>query len=518
MLLTMVAVSAISQTKGERPTLVVGIMIDQLRSDYLDLLQSRFGQHGFNRLMQNGVYFDNVDYVIPDIDAVSATAVIYTGTYPSINGIPAAGYYNTQKKISEKILSDPSQIGNFTDETFSPGALSVSTISDELRIDNNGIGYVYSISPDPQQAIIQAGHAGNSAFWINDVTGKWATTTFYKDVPAIMPVKNYQQPLSSRLDTMSWSPSLAVDSYFDIPAHRKYYPFRYFFPAGDKDRYRNFKNSALVNQEVTTVAIDYLKSIGLGKRGPMDMLNIAYTLAPYNYNKDNDFRIELQDSYIKLDQQLSRLFEAIDKNVGLKNTLVFVASTGYFNDTRTPDPKFNIPTGEFYPKRAISLLNMYLMAVYGNGEWVAGYDRKQFFLNRNLIKEKNIDLKEIRKKSGDFLKQVSGISESYTLDEILNNPVSEQALRFGKATSLAYAGDVRVEIAPGWEIIESDVKSDTHTHVKTNLVNTPVFILAPDIKPQKITSSIEAVFLAPTVSRILRIRSPNAAKFSPVAL
>lgn len=518
MLLTMVAVSALSQTKGQRPTLVVGIMIDQLRSDYLDLLQSKFGQYGFNRLIQNGVYFDNVDYVIPDIDAVSATAIIYTGTYPNINGIPASGYYNPQKKISEKILTDPSQIGNFTDETFSPRALSVTTLSDELRIDNDGMGYVYSIAPDPQQAIILAGHAGNSAFWINDATGKWSTTTYYKDVPAIMPAKNYRQPLSSRIDTMSWTPSLTIGDYFDIPAHRKYYPFRYFFPANDKDRYKNFKNSALVNQEVTTVAIDYLKSIGLGKRGPMDMLNIAYTLAPYTYNNNNDLRIELQDSYIKLDQQLSRLFEAIDKNVGLKNTLIFVASTGYFNDSRKPDPKFNIPTGEFYPKRAISLLNMYLMAIYGNGEWVSGYDRKQFFLNRKLIKEKNVDLQEIRKKSRDFLIQVSGISESYTFDEILNNPVADRVQRLSKATSLAYAGDVRVEITPGWEIVESDTKTGFQTTVKTNMVNTPVFILAPDIKPQKITSSIEAVFLAPTVSRILRIRSPNAAKLSPIAL
>ncbi|MEF9923883.1 MAG: alkaline phosphatase family protein [Muribaculaceae bacterium] len=517
MLLSMVAISALSQEKSNRPTLVIGIMIDQLRSDYLESLQSHFGQNGFNRLMRNGAYFESVDFGVANLDQVSASAIIFTGAYPCINGIPSEKVYSSKIRLPENVLTDVSKIGNFTNETLSPQALAVSTIADELRIDNDGLGYVYSIAPDAQQAIILAGHAGNSAFWINDATGKWATTTFYKDVPKFMPLRNYQSPLSTRLDTMSWQPALSLSEYPEIKAWRKYYPFKYIFPQTDKDCYRAYKNSALVNEEVTSVAIDYIQSLRLGKRDNLDMLNIAYTVAPYQYGLANDNSVELQDSYIRLDRQLNKLFSVIDKSVGLNNTLIFVSSTGYFNETTKDAAKFNIPTGEFSPKRAVSLLNMYLMAVYGNGEWVQDYHNRQFFLNRKLIKDKSIDLQEIRSKASILLRQVSGISDAYTLDEV-NNPTSDSARRLKHATTAIYAGDILVEINPGWEITETQSTQNKVKQVRNNMINAPAFILAPDIKPQKISSVVDATFLAPTVSRLLRIRSPNAAQAMPISL
>ncbi|MEG2820762.1 MAG: alkaline phosphatase family protein, partial [Muribaculaceae bacterium] len=198
-------------------------------------------------------------------------------------------------------------------------------------------------------------------------------------------------------------------------------------------------------------------------------------------------------------------------------TLIFVSSTGYFNETTKDAAKFNIPTGEFSPKRAVSLLNMYLMAVYGNGEWVQDYHNRQFFLNRKLIKDKSIDLQEIRSKASILLRQVSGISDAYTLDEV-NNPTSDSARRLKHATTAIYAGDILVEINPGWEITETQSTQNKVKQVRNNMINAPAFILAPDIKPQKISSVVDATFLAPTVSRLLRIRSPNAAQAMPISL
>ena len=208
----MVAISALSQTKGERPQLVVGIIIDQLRSDYIELLQNHFGQNGFNRLLRDGVYFEDVNFDVADLDKVSGTSIVMTGAYPSISGVGGATIYDPQKKRSQYTLNDPSKLGNFTSETYSPAALKVSTIGDELRVSNDGLGYVYSIAPDPQQAIILAGHAGNCAFWINDLNGKWATSTFYKEVPQVISLRNYNNPLSSRIDTMAWKvAAIAMD-------------------------------------------------------------------------------------------------------------------------------------------------------------------------------------------------------------------------------------------------------------------------------------------------------------------
>lgn len=516
MLMSMVVLSALSQSKGERPTLVVGIVIDQLRSDYIELLQAHFGQHGFNRLINEGAYFENVDFNISQPDLLSGTAIIFTGAYPNVNGIPGSKIFNTKKRFTDLILNDATKIGNFTSETFSPTALTVSTLADEMRINSNGLSYVYAIAPDAQQAILMAGHAGNSAFWINDINGNWASTTYYKDMPSLMQARNYSSPLSSRLDSQSWTPSIDINSYPDIPTHRKFYPFKYIFGRNDIDRYRAYKQSALVNEEVTSVALEYLKNLNIGKRGPVDMLNIAYTTAPFEYGIDADYRLELQDTYIKLDAQLERLFTAIDKSVGRENAIIFISSTGYFNDNRIDDQRFNVPTGEFHPARAKSLLNMYLMAVYGNGEWIAGYDNQQIFLNRELIKERNKDIVEIRRKSCEFLRQMSGIAEAYSLDDIINNPVSDNAKKINRGTTINYAGDLFLTITPGWQIVNED--NSPSKLVRANAVNTPAFILAPQIKAQKITSIVDASFLAPTVARILRIRSPNAASHKPISL
>ncbi len=513
----MVAISALSQTKGERPQLVVGIIIDQLRSDYIELLQNHFGQNGFNRLLRDGVYFEDVNFDVADLDKVSGTSIVMTGAYPSISGVGGATIYDPQKKRSQYTLNDPSKLGNFTSETYSPAALKVSTIGDELRVSNDGLGYVYSIAPDPQQAIILAGHAGNCAFWINDLNGKWATSTFYKEVPQVISLRNYNNPLSSRIDTMAWNPVLPLKDYPDVPTYRKYYPFKYTFP-NSLTRYSDYKKSALVNNEVTSVAISYIQGLKLGKREQTDMLNIAYTAAPYKV-KDGDYSFELQDTYIRLDREIEKLLDAIDKNVGLRNAVVMISSTGYFDGGNKVDDKFNVPSGEFRPSRANSLLNLYLMAIYGNGQWVDGYNNQNFYLNRKLIKEKNVNLREVREKSSDFLRRMSGVATAYTLDEIISNPVDEEVKRLHRGLVLETAGDVRIEVRPGWRVVENEnTTTEQVRYVRSNLVNTPAFILAPDIKAQKIIIPVDATILAPTVSRILRIRSPNAAAQRPYIL
>lgn len=515
-----VAVTSFSQVSADgnrRQSLVVTIVVDQLRTDYLELLRCHFGKDGFNRLIDRGAYIDNVRFDIPMADIANTTAMIFTGSYPSINGISSEKIYRLKNRQSDFILSDPARIGNFTNETFSPAALKVSTIADELRMES-GYGTVYSLSADAQQAIIMAGHAGNSAFWISDVDGKWATSTYYKDVPKAISDRNYKMPIASRLDTMVWTPALPLEKYFDIPSHKRYTPFRHSYALSDRDRYRKFKKSALANEEIAQVAIECLKTLKLGKRGTTDMLNIGFSAAPYHSN-DEDCRIETQDIYLRLDSQIAQLLSTIDSQVGLQNTLVVLTSTGYYTDNSLDDERYGIPTGEYHPSRAVSLLNMYLMALYGNGEWVSGYYNCHFFLNRELIKNKDLDLSVLRAKSSEFLRQMSGVSAAYTFEEILNNPTSEEAMRLHRSMVPAIAPDITIEVNPGWKIVEDEhSKSKKVRMVRYNAVSTPAFIMARGVVPRKIAEPVEATILAPSVARILRVRSPNAARLMPLSL
>ena len=511
-----------ARTPSERPGLVVGITIEGLSEDYIDLLCDYFGKEGFQRLTDSGVVVSDLEYG-PGIDATAATAMLVTGAPASISGVQSGSVFDTATLRSRPVLLDPSTIGNFTTETYSPEALCVSTLSDELRVAGGGIGRSYAIAPEPQQAILLAGHAGNAAFWINDVNGNWSTTTFYKDVPGALSQRNFTNPLATRLDTLRWAPVMEPARYPGIPKYKKAYPFRHVFQRNDPDRYRAFKASATANTEVTDLAIDFITTMALGKEQETDMVSVAYTLAPYSWSKDPDSRLETLDAYLRLDSDLARLFRAIDtKGPGMARTLVWVAGVPAPPSGKRDDERFRIPYGQFSPRKAVSLLNMYLMALHGNGEWVSGYHDNQIFLNGTLIKERNLDRSELRRETADFLTRMSGVAEAWTIDDITSRRAGAQSEAMLRNTALSTAGDVRLTIAPGWEIADdAGSRNSLKQRPQVSRLATqtyPAYILAPGLKPERILVPVDACVLAPSVSRLLRIRSPNGAASAPLRL
>ncbi len=512
----LVGISTVAMADPTRPKLVVGIMVDQLRTDYIDFLSSRFGKEGFNLLKNRGLYLKDVDYNVKDLDIVSSTAIVYTGNYASASGIPADKVYDPASKYPRPILHDPATLGNFTNETYSPTALRLSTISDELAVDGAGLGSIYSISPDPMQAIIMAGHGGSSAFWISDENGKWATTTYYKEVPNAVSQRNYRTPLADRLDTMVWTPSKALDTYHGVPPQKKYFPFRHAFPKKSSDRYVKYKASALVNTEVTDLAIDYLKNLQLGRRSDViDMLNIGYTVAPYKYGVDSDMRLEMQDCYLRLDSQIERLMKAINESVGLDNTLVFLVSTGYFDEAAEDEPRYRIPSGNFSMKRAVSLLNSYLSAKHGNDQYVDGSFRNMIYLDHSTLERHGLDVAEVRRDARDFVVMMSGVADVKSLTEIVGETTPELR-RISRGLDPKTAGDLRLEFAPGWTV-NDDVRLPVLTwQVREGNPATPAFIMGPGVPVKVETGEVNASAIAPTVSSVMRIRSPNGAYDKPL--
>lgn len=514
----LVGINTMLYADSSRPKLVVGIMIDQLRTDYIEYLQNLFGEKGFKKLMKDGAFIKDVDFKVNGLDPASGTAMIYTGGYPRHNGVTASKVFDPVTKEMVPTLHDQAMIGNFTTETYSPANLRLSTISDEIAIDGAGVASVYSIAPDAQQSIIMAGHAGTSAFWINDNTGKWATTTYYRDAPSVVNQRNYNESISSRIDTMQWKPALPLSSYPGLPAQKRILDFKHTFPTADRSVYRMYLSSPMVNTEVTDVAITYLKDLKVGGRGDaIDMLNVGYTAAPYKYVKDGDFRLELEDSYVRLDGQLTRLFDAIEKYVGLDNTLVYVASTGYYDDAVADDPQYRTPTGDFSVRRALSLLNSYLTARYGNGDYVDTYSAGHVYLDRKQIEERKLDLKEVAEATRDFLVKMSGVNDAFTMGDIMTSALpAMEAMRLG--TDPKTGGDVVLEFNAGWNIV-NDTKFPNETQVaRSSMVQTPVFIMGCGVAPVTIDTPVDATAIAPTVTQVLRIRSPNGAESKPINL
>ncbi len=501
-----------------RPRLVVGIVVDQLRTDYIEYLQTCFTERGFKRLMKDGVYMRDVDFKVKGLDAASAAAMLYTGAYPANTGVASAMIYDPVTKKTQPALSDPKTMGNFTNDSYSPENLRLSTLSDELAVDGLSLSSIYSFAADPQLAIIMSGHAGTGACWINENTGNWATTTYYKNLPAPVSTRNYSYSVASRIDTMQWRPSVPIDRFPGLPQPKKIYPFRHMFPRSDRKVYSRFSTSPMGNAEVTDVAIECLKQMKIGSNvNAIDMLNVGYTVAPYKYTDDGDFRAELTDAYLRLDSQLGRLFEAIDKYAGSGNVVIWLSSTGYFDDAVADDRKYRIPGGEFSMKRAESLLNSYLSALHGNADYIVAFRDSHLYLDHRVLEEKKLDVRDVVTDARGFLAKMSGVSDAYTLYDILSpSTPEEENLRL--SVDPKKGGDIYVTFNPGWIVVDDLEYPSTSYPVRETPVLSPAFIMGGGIEPQIISGPVEATALAPTVSSILRIRSPNGSVSKPILL
>lgn len=517
-LLGLVAANSAAYADPTRPRLVVGIVVDQLRTDYVDYLQSLFGPNGFNRLIEKGVYLKNVDFKAPVSDSAAATMLLFSGSYPAINGIEAAEIYDPSISATRSSMHDSKVMGNFTSDTYSPVAMRVTTLADELAVDGAALTQIFSLAPDPEQALAMAGHAGTSAFWIDSNSGKWSSTTYFREQPKTVTERNHKNPISERLDTLQWKPLLDISKYPGLPAQKKYYPFKYYFPKKDRYVFERYKSSPLVNEEITDVAIDYLHTLRLGNRGDViDMLNIGYTAEPWPYVNDGDSRLELEDSYLRLDKQLSRLFDAIEAGVGLDNTLIFLSSTGYYSDPSSYELKYRIPTGDFSMKRALSLVNAYLSAKYGNAQYTDAFKGNAVYLNHHTIEDRGLDPAEVARSARDFLCRMAGVAEVRTFRDILASASAEtESLRLG--IDPRTAADLYVSFTPGWNVVDDLVYPPVSSPVRDLAVNSPAFILSPQIKAEVIEEKVEATSLAPTIAGIIRIRAPNGASTRPLLL
>lgn len=517
-LVSLAGINCIYVSALDRPKLVVGIIIDQLRTDYLENLNDKFTSGGFKRLMDNGLYVKDIDFKIPNIDEASATAIIQTGAYPRQNGVTNAKVYDISNQKVSSTFNDTNYIGNFTEETYSPASLRVTTLSDEIALDGDGKSSIHSIAPNAESAIILAGHSGSSAFWLTDESGKWASTTYYSAPPEIAQKINYNNPLLSRLDTLKWIPIYSADSYKDISQDLLTKSFKYTFSKSDRDVFKYFKESPVINSDITEIAKDYIQTLKLGKNDEAyDVLNIGYTLAPFSGVNSGNGKYELEDSYLRLDRDLESLFQEIDKNIGIDNVLVYVVSTGYFTEPERDAVKYKLPSGSFSVKRAISLINAYLAAKYGNGSYVDRYFEGHIYLDKPSLEERNLDAGNVAQEARDFLVRMSGVKDAYTIADLQSPSVSQlEGHRLGNDPKTS--GDIIVEFIPGWKVIDDSRFPTITGKEKTLSYPSPAFIFGGGISPKIIDYSVDATTLAPTIARTLRIRSPNSSVSKPLSI
>lgn len=497
------------------PKLVVTLNIDQLRTDYLEAFSSLYGEKGFKRLMREGKVFCQAEMPFSKPDRASATATLFTGCPPATHGIIAGKWMDMSTLTPRSCVDDPNYMGNYTNQSSSPAQLLTSTVADELKIATRNNAKVYAIAPYRDAAILSAGHAADGAFWLNNKNGKWCSTTYYQEFPEWLNQYNDSCSVDFRIKDIVWTPLRPVADYKYLSDWRTE-PFKYIFETERENKFYRLSASPFVNDEVNLLAARLLEKSGIGRDGIPDLLALTYYAGNYNHRSTRECVMEMQDTYIRLDRSIATLLELIDKQVGLQNTIVCITSTGYADPEPADTGIYRIPGGEFHLNRCATLLNMYLMATYGAGQYVEAYYDQQIYLNHKLLEDKQLDLTDILEKSAAFLVQFSGVDKVYTSHQLLLGSWSPQIDPVRNSYHRKRSGDLAVEVLPGWTIVQ-DNGADSRV-VRSAETPAPLILMGGGIKADIIRTPVSTDRIAPTLTKVMRIRAPNGCKASPLNL
>lgn len=502
-----------AQAASPVPRLVVNIMIDQLRSDYLDAFAPLYGERGFKRLMKDGHAFLHAEYPFSDPDRASAVACLYSGTSPYDNGVVGEVWMDRQTLRPVYCVDDKNFAGNLTTEASSPVHLAVSTLPDELKVATGGKGLVYAVSPYRDAAILSAGHAADGAFWINDLTGQWCSTSYYGVYPQWAVNYDRYNALGKRISDIVWEP------FSDLVGNFNYFvsggmkePFKHSY--GGNRKFRAFKASASVNEEVTRFATYCVNNTALGMDGVTDLLALTYYAGNFEHYPVSEFPIEQQDTYVRLDNELGNLMDALEKRVGEGQVLFVVTSTGCADEEVADLSKYRIPTGTFSINKASALLNMFLMAIYGPGSYVETVYENQLFLNHKLIEDKQLNYTEVLERSQDFLVRMSGVKDVYTSQRLALGAWTPGISRLRNSYNPKCSGDILVEVASGWKLVNEE--TNQQQLVRSSYIGFPLFFFGCNVVAQTVKTPVTVDCVAPTVAQMIRIRAPNACSVAPL--
>ncbi len=497
----------------DSPRLVVNIAIDQLRADYLEAFMPLYGNSGFKKLLSQGLVFTNASYSFAPVDRASAIASIITGSVPFYNGIPSGEWLSRKTLRPMQCVDDQKAMLTPRSSAPTPINLVVSTVGDELKIATQKAGKVYSVAKDCDAAILSAGHVADCALWIDPQSGQWATSSYYnKAIPDWLNNYNKQSSPARKAKSASWKSRdelVQKFSYFINSKQQK--PFVYGFSGATANA--DYATSALVNNDITDMAIQCVTAGQLGTDNMPDILNVQYYAGTFRHKSVTEVGTELNDTYARLDEAIGWLITSVEQKVGKDNVVFFVTSTGYFDEQPLDYTLHGVPSGTVYINRTASLLNMYLSAFYGQAHYVDGYRDNQIYLNHKTIEQKKLKMTDVLDRSREMLLMSDGISRVFTSHGLaVSSDASVILLHNGHNTSVC--GDVIIETSPGWQLVNEDTHSQSRWTVQGQLF--PIFVYGANVEHEVVKTPVTTDQIAPTISKSIRIRAPNACKNIPL--
>lgn len=516
---------------GERPKLVVGLVVDQMRWDFLYRYEKKFGQGGFQRLLGEGYSLNNVH--IPYIPTVTAIghASIYTGSVPSIHGI--AGNDWTDRDTGKNVYCttddsvNPVGTSDRKSGSHSPKNLWSTTMTDQLRIASNFKSKVVGVSLKDRASILPAGHNPTGAFWFDDSTGNFVTSSYYmNELPKWVTDFNNQK-IPEKLLANGWQTALPIAEYTESTADNAewenpvgtakepVFPYKNLLAdyASKKGVIRTTPFGNTLTLKFAEAALD---NYALGKGSETDFLAINLASTDYVGHSFGPNSIEVEDTYIRLDQDLATFFKMLDEKVGKNNYLVFL-SADHGAANAAGFLKANKILGGFFDEGMAKNLGAELEKKYANSKLILAVDNYQIYLNQNLIKEKNLDEEDIKTTIINSLNRDPRVLYAVDLKKIGSSAIPEPIkTRIINGYNWQRSGDIQL-ISHDGMLPNYAKKGTTHSVWNSYDSHIPLIFMGWGIKHGESNADYNMTDIAPTISALLHIEFPSGNIGKPIA-
>ncbi|MBQ0787203.1 MAG: alkaline phosphatase family protein [Oceanihabitans sp.] len=515
---------------NSRPKLVVGIVVDQMRYDYLTRFYNKFGDGGFKKLMHQGFNCKNNHYnYIPTYTGPGHTSV-YTGTTPKYHGIIANNWYNKEIKEMVYCAGDDTESSVGTEATagqMSPRRMKTTTFADENRLFTQMRGKTIGISMKDRGAILPAGHTANAAYWFHGRDeGSWITSTFYrKDLPKWVldfnnseAAESYLKPWNTLYDINTYTESGSDLNTFEGGFKGKETAtFPYDLKALSKEN-RGFdilKATAYGNALTADFAIAAIDGEQLGQDAITDVLAVSFSSTDYVGHNFGVNSKEVQDTYLRLDKDIERLIVALDAKVGKGEYTLFLTSDHGAVDVPSYLQSVHIPSGYFSSKDFKSKLNTFISKRFGASDLLENGSNNQIFLNRERIALLGLNLETVQEALVNEVITYKNIDKAYSattmrttdftsgIEELLQNGFNQKR-----------SGDVLVVYDPA--VISYGKTGSTHGSGLNYDTHVPLLFYGKGINQGSTFKKTNITDVAPTISALLGTSFPNGATGIPL--
>jgi predicted AlkP superfamily pyrophosphatase or phosphodiesterase len=506
-----------------RPKLVVGLVVDQMRWDYLYRYYDRYQAGGFKRMLNEGFTCENT--LIPYIPTVTAAGhtCIYTGSVPAIHGI-AGNDFIIQATGKSMYCTDDSTVVAVGSTSIagkmSPRNLMASTVTDELKLATNFRSKVIGIALKDRGGILPAGHTANAAYWFDDANGAWITSTYYMtDLPAWVKTFNAGKPAEKYLK-QDWNTLYPINTYVQsAPDNSPKYEGKFSgadaptFPIKTSELYKGkagmIRSTPYGNSMTLDLAKAAIENEKLGANVVTDFLAVSLSSTDYVGHQFGPNSVEAEDTYLRLDKDLAAFFTYLDAKVGKGNYSVFLTADHGAAHNATFLSDHNIPAGIWNEGPVLTRLNKMLEDKYKVKGLVLGLDNYQVNFNNAAIKKENLNEDALKYDCIQLLQKEQEIAYAVDMQHVQTATIpNELRLRIQNGYSAERSGTIQIILKPGW--YSGHGKTGT-THGTWNPYDAhiPLVFMGWGIKHGSLTRETHMTDIAATVAQLLHIQAPN---------